>query len=143
MNMKKGVKIEEILYHLTHNIKTELKPSNIDGVGVFAIRDIKKGENVFPKWEYETGLYYISNDTFNKLPLDIKRLVDRYYISREPNFRIFRLFNGQNFFYNSFCFCNSSYPNPSNCNISNDGYALRDIEKGEEILEDYSENISL
>ena len=34
----------EILYHLNQNIKTKLDISPIHGIGVFAIRDIMKGE---------------------------------------------------------------------------------------------------
>jgi hypothetical protein len=135
--------MELILHHLKHNIKTEIKSSNIDGIGIFAIKDIKVGEDVFPQWNYETGIYIIENNRFLEIPEEVQKIVDRYYISRVDGFRIIRLFKGQNFFYNSFCFCNSSYPTLENTNISNEGIALRDIQKGEEILEAYTENIIL
>ncbi len=138
-----GVQMELILHHLKHNIKTEIKSSNIDGIGIFAIKDIKVGEDVFPQWNYETGIYIIENNRFLEIPEEVQKIVDRYYISRVDGFRIIRLFKGQNFFYNSFCFCNSSYPTLENTNISNEGIALRDIQKGEEILEAYTENIIL
>lgn len=140
---KIGVETELILHHLKHNIKTEIKSSNIDGIGIFAIKDIKVGEDVFPQWNYESGVYVIQNSRFSEIPQEIQQIVDRYYISRVDGFRIIRLFKGQNFFYNSFCFCNSSYPHLENTNISNEGIALRDIQKGEEILEAYTENIIL
>lgn len=140
---KIAVQMELILHHLKNNIKTEIKPSNIDGIGIFAIKDIKVGEEVFPQWEYETGLYIIQNNRFSEIPEEVQKIIDKYYISEVDGFRIVRLFKGQNFFYNSFCFCNSSYPDLQNTNISNEGIALRDIQRGEEILEAYTENIIL
>lgn len=143
MNTKEGVQLEQIIHHLKNNIKTEIRPSSIDGIGVFAIKDIETGEEVFPQWNHPTGLYIIPNNRFSEIPNDVRAIIDKHYISRVDGFRIVRLFNSQNFFYNSFCFCNSSYPDLSNTNISNDGFALRDIKKGEEILEAYTENIPL
>jgi len=40
----------EAIEHLKTNIKTKLGVSPIDGIGVFAIKDIKKDEQVFPIW---------------------------------------------------------------------------------------------
>jgi len=139
----KEVQMELLLHHFKHNIKTQLLTSPIDGVGIFAIKDISFGEEVFPQWNYDTGLYIIENKRFKELPEEVQLLIDKHYISRVNGFKIIRLFNGLNFFYNPFCFCNSSYPHLENTNISNDGIALRDIHKGEEILEAYTENISL
>jgi len=140
---KKGVEMELILHHLKHNIKTELRQSPIDGIGVFAIKDIQIGEEVFPQWPYDSGLYIVENRRFLEVPEEVRNIIDKHYISRVAGFRIIRLFNGLNFFYNSFCFCNSSYPHIGNTNISNDGIAIKDIKKGEEILEAYTENIPL
>ncbi len=137
------VQMELLLHHFKHNIKTEIRHSPIDGIGVFAIRDILAGEEVFPQWEHPTGLYIIEDKRFGELPEEVQSLIDKHYISRVDGFKIVRLFNGLNFFYNSFCFCNSAYPNFGDTNISNDGIALRDIKKGEEILEAYTENIPL
>lgn len=140
---KREVQMELLLHHFKHNIKTELRQSPIDGIGVFTIKDILAGEEVFPQWNYETGIYIIENKRFEELPEEVKLIIDKHYISRVDGFKIIRLFEGLNFFYNSFCFCNSAYPNIGNTNISNDGIALRDIRKGEEILEAYTENIIL
>ena len=142
-NNKREVQMELLLHHFKHCIKTELRQSPIDGVGIFAIKNIGVGEEVFPQWQYETGLYIIENKRFGELPIEVQNIIDKHYISRVDGFKIIRLFNGLKFFYNPFCFCNSSYPNLGNTNISNDGIALRDIRKGEEILEAYTENIIL
>ena len=131
----------EVLHHLKHNIKTEIRPSLIDGVGTFAIRDIKLGEEVFPEWKYESGIYLIENKNLDYLPAEVLHLLDKYYINDECGYKVIRLFKGLNFTHNSYCYCNSSYPNPQNANISLSGVALRDINEGEEILEYYHENI--
>ncbi len=45
---------KEVIQHLKDNIKTQIGVSNIDGVGVFAIKNIKKDEQVFPIWQGKT-----------------------------------------------------------------------------------------
>jgi SET domain-containing protein len=133
----------ESLNHLVNNIKTEIKPSSIQGVGVFAIRDIKEGEQLFPKWEGETGIYIIPNESLDKLPNYILNLMYRYFINYETEFKLIRLFNGFNFISHNLSYCNSAYPNKEKQNIDNKGFALRDIGAGEEILEWYEKNINL
>jgi hypothetical protein len=132
---------EEVIYHLSQNVKTEIRPSKVDGVGVFAIRDILKGENVFPEWQLKSGIYLVSNEKLNKIPSEVLNLLDKYFINGECGFKIIRLFDGLNFMFNPFCFCNSAYPNKENVNISTKGIALRYIKKDEEIFEWYDENI--
>jgi hypothetical protein len=127
--------------HLSKNVKTEINPSPIHGVGVFAIRDIQKGEQVFEPWAGKTGIYLISDDLFYKLNPKLINLINRYFITIDCGYKVIRLFNGINFVSHTICFCNSSYPNESDANIGTDGIALRDIKDGEEILEYYSENI--
>jgi hypothetical protein len=134
---------EEVIKHLSKNIKTKIGVSAIDGVGVFAIRDITKGEEVFPIWKYDTGIYVIPNDRLNDIPSEVVKLLDMYFINEECGYKIIRLFNGFNFLFHGFSFCNSAYQTQYTQNISNDGIALVDIKAGEEILEWYTENINL
>jgi hypothetical protein len=134
---------EEVIKHLTYNIKTKIAISGIDGVGVFAIRDIKKGDEVFPTWKYDTGIYVIPNDRLNDIPSEVVELLDMYFINEECGYKVIRLFNGFNFLFHGFSFCNSAYQTQYTQNISNDGIAIVDIKAGEEILEWYTENINL
>lgn len=134
---------EEVIKHLSKNIKTKIGVSDIDGVGVFAIRDITKGEEVFPIWKYDTGIYVIPNDRLNDIPSEVVKLLDMYFINEECGYKVIRLFNGFNFLFHGFSFCNSAYQTQYTQNISNDGIAMRDIKTGEEILEWYNENINL
>lgn len=134
---------EEVFYHLLKNVKTEIKISPVNGVGVFAIKDILKGEEVFPAWNYESGIYLIPNDKLNLLPDSVKILLHKYFINEECGYKIIRLFKGLNFLFHGFSYCNSAYPNIEKVNMDNNGFALRDILEGEEILEWYTENLDL
>jgi len=133
---------EEVITHLTNNIKTKIGVSSIDGVGVFAIRDIKEYEEVFPIWEYETGIYLIPNDRLNEIPNEVVDLLDKYFINDECGYKVIRLFKGFNFTFHGFSYCNSAWPDKNKINITNNGIAMRDIKAGEEILEWYNENIN-
>lgn len=130
-----------VFLHLSKHIKSEIKQSPIHGVGVFAIMDIQKGEQIFEPWTGKTGAYAISDDMFNKLNPQVINLINKYFITPQCGYKVIRLFNGINFVSHTICFCNSSYPNKSNTNMGTDGVALKDIKCGEEILEYYSENI--
>lgn len=134
---------EEVIAHLRDNIKTKIGVSSIDGVGVIAIRDIKQYEEVFPIWNYETGIYLIPIDRIDEIPKEVIELLDMYFINDECGYKVIRLFKGLNFLFHGFSYCNSAWPNEKNVNITNNGIAMRDIKVGEEILEWYNENINL
>ena len=134
---------EEVINHIANNIKTKIGISSIDGVGVFAIRDIKQYEEVFPLWNYESGIYLIPNDRLSEIPKEVVELLDMYFINEECGYKVIRLFKGFNFTFHGFSYCNSAWPDGNNVNMTNDGIAMRDIKAGEEILEWYNENINL
>ena len=133
---------EEVIAHLKNNIKTKIGVSSINGVGVFAIRDIKQYEEVFPIWNYDSGIYLIPNDRLIEIANEVVDLLDKYFINDECGYKVIRLFNGFNFLFHGFSYCNSAWPNETNVNITNDGIAMRDIKAGEEILEWYHKNIN-
>jgi hypothetical protein len=64
-----------------------------------------------------------------------------YFINDECGYKVIRLIKGLNFLANNFSYCNSSYNTEVEHNMNNYGIALRNIQKGEEILEYYKENI--
>ena len=135
--------VDEVIHHLSNNIKTKIGISKIDGVGVIAIKDIKRGDDVFPIWNFESGIYVVPNERLNEIPTEVLELLHIYFINEECGYKIFRLFKGLNFLFHGTSYCNSAYPNIKNVNIDNNGIALRDIKAGEEILEWYTENINL
>lgn len=134
---------EEVINHLSNNIKTKIDISNVHGIGVFAIRDIKEGEEVFPIWENETGIYLIPNERLEEIPAEVLHLMDMYFINEECGYKVIRLYKGINFLFHGLSYCNSAYPFPEKVNMSIAGTAKRDIVAGEEILEWYTENIDL
>lgn len=133
----------EVIEHLKTNIKTKLGVSPINGIGVFAIKDVKKGEQVFPIWEGESFMYIIPNDRLADIPNAVLELLDMYFINDDLGFKIIRLFKGMNFLFHGTSFCNSAYPSKENTNVDIKGIALRDISAGEEILEWYTQNLNL
>jgi SET domain-containing protein len=133
----------DVMTHLMNNIKTKISVSTIHGVGVFAIKDIKKGEEVFPTWDGPTKIYGIHKSMLHLLPISVKEIIDAYFISNEKDYILIRLFNGINFISHSLSYCNSAHPNKEMVNIDNDGIAIRDIKAGEEILEWYTQNLNL
>lgn len=134
---------EEVIYHLSKNIKTKMGVSSIDGVGVIAIKDINKYEEVFPVWEHDSGIYLIPNDRMKDIPKEVVELLNMYFINEECGFKVIRLFKGFNFLFHGTSYCNSAWPNENRINITNNGIAMRDINSGEEILEWYTKNINL
>lgn len=139
--LKRFGQLEDVMNHLKFNVKTKLGVSDIHGVGVFSIKDIKKGEDVFPDWEHESGIYIIPNDRLSELSSEVLELLDMYFINSECGYKVIRLFKGLNFLSNAFSFCNSSHNTYLYQNIDFNGIAIRDIKKGEEILEFYTKNI--
>jgi hypothetical protein len=135
--------LEKVIYHLSKNVKTKIGISSVHGIGVFAIRDISKDEDVFIPWKFESGMYVIPNNKLNDIPKEVLELMDMYFINEECGYKIIRLFKGFNFTFHGTSYCNSAYPIDSNVNISTKGIAMRDIKAGEEILEWYIENINL
>jgi hypothetical protein len=135
--------LDDVVHHLKYNVKTKLGISSIHGIGVFAIRDIQKGEMLFPVWEYDSGIYVIPNERLKELPNEVFEILDMYFINEDFGYKIIRLFKGVNLLAHMISYCNSTYNTNYTQNISNDGIALRDIKEGEEILEWYVENIKL
>lgn len=116
----------EQIKELNHYVRTKLAPSQIEGVGVFALRDVKKGEPLFT--DMVTKLYNLPYSEFNKLrpeiaenllqsfPLIIKGSAFAYPITRTQAF-----------------LNHSDEPNYD----AIEDVVLRDIKAGEEVTEDY------
>ena len=112
---------------LNDEVWCTLAPSPIDGVGVFAIRDIPKGQKMYCEVKGDIMSYH-PKELENLLP-EIKEIVmQRYPIAEtagffSPNDDV-RLLSFMN---------HSKKPNYDKFN----DVALRDIKKGEEIVEYY------
>jgi SET domain-containing protein len=126
--------------YLLTGIKSYIAPSKIHGVGLFALVDIKRGEQVFPIWKGETGWYKIKFSKAKKLPTEVLSYILRSFGSKIENDDSdinFVLIKDTNFlFSNPLSLINTKY-NEGNTD-SKTGKALKDIKKGEEITGNYS-----
>lgn len=59
-------------------IKVRVFPSPVQGVGVFAIKDIKEGEEIFPVWEGLTGWYVIAKKDWKLVDEAVRELICDY-----------------------------------------------------------------
>ncbi len=106
------------------DIKVKLAPSKIHGIGVFALKDIKKGEKLYCQ---EFSEWYSPKEIEN-LELEIKQ----YILERWPS-----IINGSAFGYPfeiTVCYMNHS-DDPSY--EAKTDLAIKDIPKDSEVFEDY------
>ena len=108
-------------------IDTYLDKSKIEGVGVFAKENIKRGQlikEVRPDFEIE-----FNKDNLPKMPLALAKLIDTHAYERELGSKI--LVMGID---------NEKYLNHSNNpSVNDNGIALKDIKIGDEITVDYKD----
>ena len=57
--------------YISNKVYTKLKPSKIQGIGVFAVKDIPMNTNPFEPWDGDTGLYPISEIELLSLPNEL------------------------------------------------------------------------
>lgn len=60
-------------------VNVKLDVSRIQGVGVFALRDIEEGEEIFKAWEGESGEYTLTELELNSLDESIKEHLFNMY----------------------------------------------------------------
>ena len=126
--------------YLDSSVKSYQRQSPIHGVGLFALVDIKVGEQVFPLWKGETGWYKISRDELESLPISVAAYILRSYTNDlHPNFKTlieFRLIKDTNFLFSEpLALINTAF-SEGNIN-SNSGIALKDIKTDQELLGNY------
>ena len=111
-------------------VVTRLKPSLVHGVGVFAIKDIKKGDFVFQQWTGETGIYELTEEEFRSLN---KHQQDYLHAVFSEKHKV-RLMSGCHFIFAiPYCFMNFSNEGLGNIN-GGTGEALSDIKCNEELF---------
>jgi SET domain-containing protein len=112
-------------------VYTRIKPSNIHGVGVFAISDIPKGTYVFVEDDEE--IVWVDKSEIENLPASLKLFYTDFCIIKGNAYGCPRSFNS---------LTTSWYLNHSeDPNVAPDAnyrfYALRHIIEGEELTADY------
>ncbi|UAY52278.1 SET domain-containing protein [Ferruginibacter albus] len=127
---------KQLLAELRNETYVMIKPSPIDGIGVFAIRDIPKGcRSMFSK---NMGEWIpIPKIEIDSLPRHSKQLVETYclfdddqYFVPDYGFKVMDLVNYLN---------HSETPNIISINDGEVFEAIRDIKEGEELLINYGD----
>ena len=125
---------EQLLHQLQQDTYVMLKPSPIEGIGVFAIRDIPKGCRTI----FSTGIgdwIKLSFDEVEKLPPHSRNLVETYCLYDEETYFVpdygFKLMDMVLYLNHSAQF------NIVSVNDGEQFEALRDIKAGEELLVNY------
>ncbi|MBS1754226.1 MAG: SET domain-containing protein [Ferruginibacter sp.] len=129
---------DELLKELTANTWVMIRPSPIEGIGVFAIQDIPKGcRSMFTKPNDEEKWINISKNEVAALPAHAKALIENYCLYDERDYFVpdygFKKMDLVNFLNHS------DTPNIISINEGEFFEAIRDIKKGEELLIDYGE----
>ena len=121
------------IVELNTTARCTLKPSPIHGIGVFAIKDIKKGDRAYclPQ-RIERKWFSIPYGSFNKIDKELREII----LGRWPN-----VTRGARFFAPNDEVWLPSFINHSdtpNYDLRTDS-AVQDIKRGEEITENYRE----
>jgi SET domain-containing protein len=126
----------ELLAELADNTWVMLRPSPIEGIGVFAIRDIPKGSrDMFGKPDAADEWISISKKEIAALPAQVQFLVSNYCLYDEANY--FIPAHGFKKMDVSLFINHSDEPNIISINDGDYFEATREIKAGEELLIDY------
>jgi SET domain-containing protein len=129
---------EQLLNELNHFTYVVLKPSQLEGVGVFAVKDIPKGcLNMFSKPDPADEWILVSKREVESMPPHARFMIENYC-----------LFDADNYFVPSHGFKkmdvslfinHSDMPNIRSIDDGDYFEAIRDIKAGEELLVDYGD----
>lgn len=126
----------ELLNELSGNTWVMLRPSSIEGIGVFAIRDIPRGcRDMFGKPDAADEWITVPKEEIENLPAHARFLVGNYCLYDEENY--FIPAHGFKKMDVSLFLNHSDNPNIISINDGDHFEATRDIREGEELLIDY------
>jgi SET domain len=127
-----------LLSELRSNIYIMLKPSPVEGIGVFAVTDIPKScRDMFSKPDADEEWVTIPKSDIENLPQHAQFLVGNYCLYDDDNY--FVPAAGFKKLDISLFLNHSDTPNIVSVNDGDYFEALRDIKAGEELLVDYGE----
>ncbi|MBL0146405.1 MAG: SET domain-containing protein [Chitinophagaceae bacterium] len=131
----------ELLNELSNNTFVMLKPSPLEGVGVFAIRDIAKGcRDMFSKPDTDEEWLTVSKKEIEQLPQHAQFVVGNYCLYDDENY--FIPAKGFKKIDISLFLNHSDMPNIVSINDGDYFEAIRDIKAGEELVIDYGEIVT-
>jgi hypothetical protein len=115
-----------------YRVYTRLKPSKIHGVGVFAIRKIRKGTRLF--FDDLDEMVWVKEAKVKRLPNELAKLYEDFSPYKDGRFGCPRNFNRLTMAW----YLNESTDPNVRCTGSYDFEALEDIKAGEELTINYS-----
>jgi SET domain-containing protein len=129
---------EELLQELAGNTWVMIKPSPIEGIGVFAMQDIPKGcRSMFSKANEQENWIPIIKTEVENLPPHAKALIENYCLYDDENYFVpdygFKKMDLVNFLNHS------DIPNVISINDGEFFETIREIKQGEELVIDYGE----
>ena len=124
---------QDQITELNNECRCTLRPSPIQGIGVFALRNIQKGQRCYLTPAIIPRFYNISFASLSGLLPEIKELV----LQRWAGVVNGSIFQSPNDDQSLLMFVNHAYYPNCNYDVVSDT-ALRDIREGEEITEDYT-----
>jgi len=126
----------ELLQELNNNIWVVLKPSPIEGIGVFALRDIPKGcREMFSKPDPAESWISLSKAEVEALPPHSKWMVENYCLYDDEQY--FVPADGFKKMDLSYFLNHSDTPNTISIDDGDYFETTRDVAEGEELLIDY------
>lgn len=129
---------EELLNELAANTWVMIKPSPIEGIGVFALQDIPKGcRSMFGEPDDASEWITVSKNEIETLPAHAKFLVENYCLYDEKDY--FVPAQGFKKMDLSLFLNHSDTPNVISVNDGDFFEATRDIKQGEELVIDYGD----
>ncbi len=134
----KNLTKDSLIKDLENNIYCRLKVSSIQGIGIFAIRDIPKGVNPFLGFRETTYIEIpIEEVILNKrIPSEVKELITDLYVVQDG--KISLPDHGLNEVDISYFLNHSNSPNMEAIEEGSAFIAKRDIKNGEELTSDYN-----
>lgn len=128
----------ELLLELSGNTWVMIKPSPIEGIGVFALQDIPSGcRSMFSQANEQEQWIPISKTEVENLPAHAKALIENYCLYDDENYFVpdygFKKMDLVNFLNHS------DTPNVISINDGEFFEAIKDIKQGEELVIDYGE----
>lgn len=125
------------LSHDVHkNVNTRLRPSRIHGVGVFAIRAIKKDVPLFADDHEE--MLWMDESEVPRAPAGIRKLYDDFCVVKDKRYGCPQNFNRLTMSWYLNEPAKGDRPNVRCDQNSYDFFALKDIKAGEELTVDYA-----
>ncbi|WP_462220710.1 SET domain-containing protein [Ferruginibacter sp.] len=129
---------DALLAELANNTYVMLKPSPIEGIGVFAIQDIPKGcREMFSKPDINDKWITVSKKEVENLPAHAQFIAGNYCLYDEDNY--FIPDHGFKKIDVSLFINHADTPNIISINDGDYFEAIRDIKNGEELVIDYGE----